>query len=118
MKRVLFVFSVVSLAAVASAQTLSNYQFAVNSQSPNSWFKLDGTLSDSVSPGIVLSTYVSQAGGFESDAHGKHAKSYYFSGTSDYLQYSASLYGTNLFNGGGATNTTSTAAGSITFLFR
>src|ERR1051325_2732526 len=118
MKRVLFVFSVVSLAAVASAQTLSNYQFAVNSQSPNSWFKLDGTLSDSVSPGIVLSTYSSQVGGFASDVYRNPAKSYFFGGQSDFLLYSAGTYGTNLFSGGGATNTTSTAAGSISFVFR
>ena len=97
-----------------SAQTLSNYQFIVTGQGPTAYFKLDSSLASSVDPGVVLSPYVSQVGGFAADIFRNPNLSYYFSGQSDYLLNNT----TNLINGGGVTNMTSTKAGSITFLFR
>lgn len=106
------------LVAVGNAQTLSNYQAVVNSQGPSAWFKLDGTLADAVHPGIVLSYYVDGQGSFQSDVFGNPASCYAFTAQSDYLLYDVNIYGTNLLAGGGETNTSSTAQGSITFLFR
>lgn len=110
--------SVLGLVAAGNAQTLSNYQAVVNSQEPSAWFKLDGTLADAVHPDIVLSYYVDGQGSFQSDVFGDPASCYAFTLQSDYLLYDANIYGTNLLAGGGVTNTTSTAEGTITFLFR
>src|SRR5258706_6097602 len=44
------------LAGNLAAQSLSNYQFIVSSQSPSAYFKLDGTVSDSITPSQSFST--------------------------------------------------------------
>jgi len=115
----------------ASAQTLSNYQWIVASQSPMSWFKFDngGTDSGYTYTNAVadnMSTFtVYGAGGVNSawlggpaaDAFHTPGKAVFFSGSADVLDV---LPGTsaNIINGGGAASDTSTAEGTISCLFR
>ncbi|HMP81362.1 MAG TPA: hypothetical protein PKA41_01495 [Verrucomicrobiota bacterium] len=101
------------LAVGASAQTLADYQLAVSSQSPANYFKLDGDLADSVDPEIVLESF--GAGGFTFDVFRNSGTSYYYVNQTDFLRINGT---TNLINGGGVSNTTSTASGTISFLFR
>ena len=99
-------------AAQLSAQTLSNYQFIVSSQSPGTYFKLDNSLQSAIDPSVTLESF--GMGGFTFDAFRNPGSSYYFFENTDFLR----LMTTNVINGGGTSNTTSTAAGSITLLFR
>ena len=114
----LVLVSVLGVVGTGGAQTLSNYQAVVAAQGPSAWFKLDGMLHDAIQPGIVLSYYTEGQGSFQSDVFGNPTNAYAFTLQSDYLLYDVSIYGTNLLSGGGVTNTTSTAEGTITFLFR
>lgn len=100
------------VAAPLSAQTIANYQAEVMSQSPSNYFKLDGTLASTVNPGVVLESF---AGGYASDAYRNATNCWFFvDQNTAYLRYVT----TPLINGGGTSNTISTAKGSITFLFR
>ena len=103
------VFCAVSL---ASAQTLSNYQHTVTTQGPTAYFKLDGSLANSVAPGAPLTA--SGIGGYTFDSYGDYGDSYFFNGLADYLYNNSTV----LISGGGTTNTTSTSSGSVTFLFK
>ena len=102
------------LAGSLSAQTLSNYQYVVSSQAPGTYFKLDNSLASSVDPGVVLEQNLATGGGFMFDVFGNPIRSYFFANQTDYLRTA----GTNIISGGGASNTVSTATGSITLLFR
>jgi hypothetical protein len=97
----------------ATGQTLSDYQAAVSAQGPSSYFKLDGSFDSAVDPGAALEVF--GAGGFAYDVFHSPGSSYSFVNRTDFLRNIASPY---LINGGGASNTTSTAAGSVTLLFR
>ncbi len=99
------------LAASASAQTLANYQATILSQSPSNYFKLDGSLESAVNGSVVLSSF---AGGYGADVFGNASNAWFFANQSTaYLRYLSPLLA-----GGGASNTTSTAKGTISFLFR
>lgn len=97
-----------------SAQTLTDYQSTITSQGPGTYFKLDGTLASAVDPSVVLGQNLTPNGGFAADVYGNAAKSFFYVIQGDYLRVS----GTNVINGGGTSNTVSTATGSISFLFR
>jgi hypothetical protein len=93
------------------AQTLSNYQYTVLSQGPGTYFQLDSSLASAVDPGVILDSF---GGGYASDVYRNPTNTRYFVNGTDFLRNTS----TNLINGGGETNTLSTAAGSITLLFR
>jgi hypothetical protein len=115
----------------ASAQTLSNYQWVIQSQNPMSWFKFDNGGTDSgytytnavAGNSSTLTVYgaggvnSSWVGGPAADVFHTPGKAVYFSGSADVLDV---LPGTsaNIISGGGAASTTSTAEGSISCLFR
>ena len=115
----------------ASAQTLSNYQWIVASQSPMSWFKFDngGTdsgytytnaVADNTSTFTVYGTGATSAGwlgGSAADVFHTPGKAVFFSGSADVLDV---LPGTsaNIISGGGAASDSSTAEGTISCLFR
>jgi len=95
-----------------SAQTLSNYQFTVTSQNPNAYFKLDGTLEDSVTPSQVL-TVNGLTGAFFYDAYRNSTNAYAFFAAPDALTIPS-----DVINGGGATtNDAATGVGSISLIF-
>src|SRR6266568_1550479 len=100
------------LASQVSAQTLSNYQFTVSSQGPTTYFKLDNSTASSVDPSVTLESF--GVGGYLSDVYRNSTNAYFYVNSTDFLRNLT----TNLISGGGATNTSSTASGSITFLFR
>jgi len=108
----------VSLVASVSAQTLSNYQAVVSSQSPSNYFKLDGSLESAVNGSVVLeiNELLTANGGFASDVFRNPTNSYFF----DAGQNNAWLRNLTdpLINGGGTADTNATNKGSITFLFR
>jgi len=96
-----------------SAQMLADYQAAVQNQAPATWFKLDGDLVSAVDANVVLTVF-GLGSGFAFDVFGNNGRSYSFGGQTDTLYNQT----TDLINGGGTSNTASTAAGSVTFLFR
>jgi len=109
---VTFAFSF-GLAATLSAQTLSNYQNVVTSQSPAAYFKLDGTLADSVTPSQQFTaTFFSY---FGADAAHHLTNAYVFNQSSDGLTLSS-----DIIPGGDAvgTNDAAAAKGTISILFR
>jgi hypothetical protein len=94
-----------------SAQTSANYQATVLSQNPTAYFKLDGSLESAINNSVVLESF---AGGYVSDAYRNSSNAWAFNDQNTaYLRYFAPI-----LNGGGVSNTTSTAKGSISFLFR
>ena len=107
--------SVVTLLATASqlgAQTASDYQNAVNSQSPTYHFTFDNTWTDSVGGSLTLTA----AGtGFAADSFGNSSSAASFIGSTDSLST-----GTDLGAGGGPTggNAAATGTGSLSLLFR
>ena len=95
-----------------SAQTLSNYQFTVTSQNPSAYFKLDGTLEDSVTPSQVL-TVNGLTGAFFYDAYRNSTNAYAFFAAPDALTIPS-----DIINGGGAgTNDAATGVGSMSLIF-
>ncbi len=113
MKTALFAtFVVLGLAASMEAQTLSNYQALVVSQSPTVYFKLDGTLTNTMGGGVVLEP-VGPTGGFMVDAFGNSSNSYSFFSSGDGLTNA-----NDLIPGGGETNASATGVGSISLIFR
>jgi hypothetical protein len=109
---------VASLAANLFAQTLTNYQAVVTSQSPSNYFKLDGSLESAVNGSVVLliNDALTANGGFRGDVFHNPTNSYYF----DAAQNNAWLRNTTdpLINGGGISNNAASAKGSISFVFR
>src|ERR1051326_953607 len=105
-------FLVFSLAGNALAQTLSNYQFIVSSQTPAAYFKLDGALTDSVTPSQTLTPSL---GFFTADAVRHPTNAYAFLNASDALSL-----GTDIIPGGDpiGTNAAANGVGSISILFR
>jgi Concanavalin A-like lectin/glucanases superfamily len=97
---------------LASATTLSNYQYTVTTQGPTAYFKLDGSLASSVDPSVLLTA--SGIGGYAVDGYGNYGDCYFLTDQHDFLFNNTTL----LISGGGTTNTTSTASGSISFLFK
>jgi hypothetical protein len=113
MKTALFTtFVVFGLAASVKAQTLSNYQALVTSQAPTVYFKLDGSLTNTMGGGIGLQP-AGPTGGFMVDAFGNATNSYSFFSSGDSLTNA-----TDLIPGGGDTNAAATGVGSISILFR
>jgi hypothetical protein len=101
-----------TLGVSASAQTLANYQAMVSSQNPSNYFKLDGSLESAVNPSVVLESF---AGGYAADVFRIASNCWFFvDQNTAFLRYTSGP----LINGGGVSNTTSTAKGSISFLFR
>jgi hypothetical protein len=95
-----------------AAQSLSNYQAVISSQGPANYFNLDGSLASAVNPEVPLEAF--GAGGFTFDVFRNAARSSFFVNQTDFLRNTSD----NLISGGGTSNTTSTASGSVTFLFR
>ena len=114
----------------ASAQTLSNYQWTVMSQSPMSYFTFDTglynqyTITNAIATNpTVLTVYGAGGqpsawqGGFATDVYRNQNKSIFLGGNSDSVDiFPATSAG--IINGGGARTTTSTNEGSISCLFR
>jgi hypothetical protein len=97
----------------AAGQTLSNYQAIITAQGPSSYFTLDGTFASAVDAGTTLEVF--GAGGFMFDLFRNPGSSYFYVNKTDFLR---NLTTPNLISGGGTSNLTSTAAGSVTLLFR
>lgn len=97
----------------AAGQTLSNYQAIVISQGPSSYFKLDGSLDSAVDSAVTLEVF--GAGAFAYDMFRNAGSSYSYVNKTDFLR---NLTTPNLISGGGTSNTTSTASGTVSFLFR
>src|SRR5205814_9940944 len=97
------------------AQSLSNYQYTVTSQSPSAYFKLDGTLVDSITPSQTLTAI--GAGYFGADAARQPNSAYVFNtvAASDVLTLAA-----DIIPGGDpvGTNAAASGVGSISLLFR
>src|SRR5436190_23831643 len=70
---------IVSFIAVATlsayGQNISNYEFTVSSQSPTAYFKLDGSLTNTVNGSVVLEPF---AGGYASDVYRTTSNCWYF----------------------------------------
>ena len=98
--------------ASLSAQTISNYQYVVSSQSPTAYFKLDSSLQSAVNGSVVLEAF---AGGYATDAYRNVTNCWYF--VDQNTSYLRNLTD-SLINGGGTANSNAIAKGSITFLFR
>ena len=95
-----------------TGQTLSNYQTVVSSQSPANYFNLDGSLTSAADSEVALEAF--GAGGFTFDVFHNASMSSFFANQTDFLRNTTDT----LISGGGTSNTTSTASGSVTFLFR
>ncbi len=109
----LVALAAMSIAApIASAQSISNYQFTVGSQNPTAYFKLDGSLASSVNPNVVLEPF---AGGYASDVFRKASNCWFF--VDQNTAFLRNLTD-SLINGGGSANSNATAKGSVSFLFR
>jgi hypothetical protein len=115
-----FIFTILLALAcfglAVSAQTLSNYQAKVLGQSPSSYFTFDGgSLASIAGSPVTLSVNPSTvAGQFNYDVFNNATNSIYFTASSD-AAYDQTHH---LISGGGTATTNSTAAGSITLLFR
>ena len=96
-----------------SAQTLANYQATILSQSPSAYFKLDASLTDSVSGSLTLTTN-GASGGFMPDAFRNTTNAYGFLNSADGLTAPSDIIG----GGDVATNAAATGAGSISLVFR
>src|SRR6266498_3522501 len=111
--RVLFLIAVGLQLPRAGAQTLSDYQALVSGQGPSSCFKLDGSFESAVDSGVALEVF--GAGAFGFDVFRNAGASYSYVNRTDFLR---NLTTPNLISGGGTSNTTSTASGTVTLLFR
>ena len=129
------------LSLSASAQTLSNYQWIVQSQSPMSWFKFDNSpvepnLGTNPTTGVIYGTFTNAVaantatlttwgsgaisgwtGGSAPDGFHNPGKAVSFAGSTDAIDTSPST-SAGIINGGGAASYTSTAEGTICCLFR
>ena len=103
---------VVCIPTLLCAATLSNYQYTVTSQNPSAYFKLDGTLTDSITPDQTLAQY---GGYFGVDAARQTTNAYVFTFASDALALT-----TDIIPGGdpAGTNASANGVGSISLLFR
>jgi hypothetical protein len=100
------------LPTLLCAATLSNYQNVVTSQTPSAYFKLDGSLVDSITPEQSLIPY---SGYFGVDAARQTNNAYVFSSSADALALN-----TDIIPGGDpiGTNAAASGIGSISLLFR
>jgi hypothetical protein len=113
MKKTALLLSTLCCASIASAQDLVSYQAAVSAQSPNMYYKLDGTLEDAVTSGNTL-TVNGLYGTFIYDALRNADKAYAVYTNTDALIISA-----DPINGGGAgADAAASGKGSVSFLFR
>jgi hypothetical protein len=105
----------ISFCAGSQAQTLANYQAAVNAAVPSTYFTLDnGSLIDTVT-GTVTLTANGITGFPTTDVYGNSSNAFAFVSQNDALDIMAPP---DLISGGGVSNTTSTASGSVSILFR
>lgn len=109
----------VSLGFQASAQTLAGYRAVVQSQNPSNYFTFDGgSLTSVAGAGVTLSVSpATVANQFNYDIFGNLTNSIYFTASSD-TAYDPNESSDHIIIGGGTATTNSTAAGSITLLFR
>ncbi|HVU28684.1 MAG TPA: hypothetical protein VHG71_13250 [Verrucomicrobiae bacterium] len=107
----------------ATAQTLTNYQAIVLAQNPSSYFTFDGgSLASIAGNPVTLSTFYTAAdpngNQLQYDVFGNSNNAVYFTSSGDAV-YDANESADQLLAGGGPVGTnTSTASGTITFLFR
>jgi hypothetical protein len=113
MKTICFLAVAACIPMLVSAATLFNYQHTVISQNPSAYFKLDGTLNDSITPAQSLTAY--GVGYFGVDAARQTNSAYVFNGSGDALALMA-----DIIPGGdpGGTNADASGVGSISLLFR
>ncbi len=115
MKRTWSAFlAVLTFACAATAQTLSNYQSTVISEMPNYYFTFDNGSLTSITNGVTLLSSPVSFSQFAFDVFRNPGDSAYFTGQSDGLVGN----GDGLISGGGTSNLTSTASGTVTFLFK
>lgn len=111
-KLTLAVIGLLSVCAVAQAQSLATYQSAINAQLPSYYFTFDNTLVDSVGGSLTLS---SAGGAYASDYFGNANSTRSFSASTDSLSTSDIIAGgSSALNG----NPLATGVGSMSFLFR
>jgi hypothetical protein len=103
---------VVCLPTVVSAATLSNYQYTVTSQNPSAHFKLDGDLTDAITPSQSLTALGAY---FGTDAARHPTNACVFAAKTDNLSLAA-----DIIPGGDpvGTNAAANGVGSISLLFR
>lgn len=113
-----------SLCVSAQTLTLTNYEAIVLAQNPSNYFTFDGgELSNCVVGGPAVTLTASPAAGsitglqLAPDAFGNPSNSFYFTIGSDVI-WDPSENNDHIISGGGTAANTSTATGSITFLFR
>ncbi len=98
----------------ASAQTLSNYQSTVMGEMPGYYFTFDNGSLTSITNGVTLLPNPPSFSQYAFDVFRNPGDSAYFTGQTDGLVGN----GDGLISGGGTSNLTSTASGTVTFLFR
>ena len=115
MKRILSLsIALAAFACAATAQTLSNYQSTVMGEMPNYYFTFDNGSLTSITNGVTLLSSPASFTQFTFDIFNNPNDSAFFSGLNDALVGT----GDGLINGGGTSNLTSTASGTVTFLFK
>jgi hypothetical protein len=119
MKKLLLTLAAVAAGGIlAQAQTLFDYQTAVLAQSPAYYFTFDfGGLSSIVGSATLSASPAGVASQLGPDVFGNPGNSFYFTANNDVL-IDANEVSDHLINGGGTATTNSSAAGSITFLFK
>jgi hypothetical protein len=112
MKIVFTVLLAASFYPLVQAQNLANYQAVVTGQSPFAYFKLDGSLVDSITPSQSLTA----SGGYFSTDAGRHLTNCY----AFLLQADALTLANDIIPGGDpvGTNSAANGVGSISVLFR
>src|SRR5262245_21827804 len=108
----LLAFGFALAAQPLAGQTLSNYQAVVSSQGPANYLNPDGSLASAVDSEVALEAV--DEGGFTFDAFRNPLMSSCFANQTDCLRNTTAT----LFSGGGTSNSSSSASGSVTFLFR
>ncbi|MDB6019814.1 MAG: hypothetical protein JWR19_4303 [Pedosphaera sp.] len=103
----------------ATAQTLANYQATLLAQTPNSYFTFDGgSLTSVTGVAATLTAFPASVGSqFTPDVFGHASNSIYFTGSTDAASDNSESTD-HVISGGGTATLASTAAGSITLLFR
>lgn len=115
MKRTLSLFlALAAFAGAATAQTLSSYQSTVMGQTPSYYFTFDNGSLTSVANSVTLQSSPIVFSQFAYDVFRNPNDSVYFTAQGDGLVGS----GDGLISGGGTSNLTSTASGTVTFLFK
>src|SRR5580698_4120748 len=110
-KTLSLILALLAFAFGTSAQTLSNYQSTVMNEGPNYYFTFDNDSLTSITNSATLLSMPASFTQFTYDVYNNPSDSAYFTASSDALVGN----GDGLISGGGTSNLTSTASGTVTF---